>query len=797
MRARLVHPVLTNQQMPMPEKVEIGGKPFHSLAFLAVVGLSLMAGGYWFVGLCYSRGYDYFLWLYNAWLVGETAWRGSWPNWSAYSAAGHPFFKTAGVADAFIFSLFTQSAGFELGTQIYTCLLYVTAGAGMYALVCHLGGARTGAVVAAAAYVFSWFMTFTVYYQTYLNNFLTYAIMPWAALFFIKAIAEQSRRYLFAAAGMLFLSVTSNAQVSIKLILFVVPLAFVETVICRSLSWRRWFAYSAVLGAMALSWAVFLIVPALELRKEVFLLGGLRSVQFIKPWEVLVSIPLYAINMLYVQLGGRSFLAAESLSRAIYTDYIGLSVAAVVFVGVFAYWRRGDRRLQWTVWLLVFYWALYFLAVPNLGASVWLGITHNWAILPTLVLAMLCRYGCEWLQERWSRRWAVALLCALVVADLGGASFSLNYLAVTHQPLESLPEVEVWRRVEESESKQQSGRWFTYNPDHTHYLMPIFTGRATANIVELRSRNPEYNAYIVHQREALRALDASYNPSESLAILDCRYLDVPLKVFDYRGDSAAFTTGVELLRADPQLDLLYERPWNKSDAVYDAMRADLDVDYILNRGGSSEQIAQVVFRNRAHFPGVVAQKTVLIAGDTAAGEELFERITHLPAYRARAILFVLDDSAHGLDPRVKQSFDACMILDGGIAPVELPIWDMQDLTRVYEDYADGASVEVQIKSEQAERLLIGMPNAQRDRFLFLSRQRFNDWHAYGGAGARLPVLKAGAGLTAIWLPAGTTQVTYQYEVPLVERLARYYSLITFVGALLLCCWRRENSYRPA
>ncbi len=68
---------------------------------------------------------------------------------------------------------------------------------------------------------------------------------------------------------------------------------------------------------------------------------------------------------------------------------------------------------------------------------------------------------------------------------------------------------------------------------------------------------------------------------------------------------------------------------------------------------------------------------------------------------------------------------------------------------------------------------------------------------YGSIGARLPVLKAGAGLTAIWLPAGTTQVTYQYEVPLVERLARYYSLITFVGALLLCCWRRENSYRPA
>ena len=35
------------------------------LAWGAVGLFSLMAAGYWFVGLSYSRGYDYFLWLYN------------------------------------------------------------------------------------------------------------------------------------------------------------------------------------------------------------------------------------------------------------------------------------------------------------------------------------------------------------------------------------------------------------------------------------------------------------------------------------------------------------------------------------------------------------------------------------------------------------------------------------------------------------------------------------------------------------------------------------------------------------
>lgn len=61
------------------------------------------------------------------------------------------------------------------------------------------------------------------------------------------------------------------------------------------------------------------------------------------------------------------------------------------------------------------------------------------------------------------------------------------------------------------------------------------------------------------------------------------------------------------------------------------MSADLDVNYILDGNEATEQIAQVVFRNTAHYWGTVTPKTVLIAGNTLVGEKLFERIIHLPA----------------------------------------------------------------------------------------------------------------------------------------------------------------------
>ena len=69
------------------------------LGFALALVLALLAGGHWLGALCYSRGYDFFLWLYNAWLLSGGG-AGIWPDWSPFSAAGQPAFKMAGFVDA-------------------------------------------------------------------------------------------------------------------------------------------------------------------------------------------------------------------------------------------------------------------------------------------------------------------------------------------------------------------------------------------------------------------------------------------------------------------------------------------------------------------------------------------------------------------------------------------------------------------------------------------------------------------------------------------------------------------------
>jgi hypothetical protein len=67
--------------------------------------------------------------------------------------------------------------------------------------------------------------------------------------------------------------------------------------------------------------------------------------------------------------------------------------------------------------------------------------------LPTPAPAALCGYGGQWLTALWTKGRGLVLACGLVVVGLGGPSFCLNRLAMTHVPLEELPEVGVWCQV--------------------------------------------------------------------------------------------------------------------------------------------------------------------------------------------------------------------------------------------------------------------------------------------------------------------------------------------------------------
>jgi hypothetical protein len=755
---------------------------------LLALGIALLAGGHWMLALCYSRGYDFFLWLYNAWLLTDGAARGTWPNWSAFSAAGQPAFKMAGVIDAACLGAFIELLGLEAGARVYATALYAVAGLGMYALGRDLSRSVLGGVVASAAYSLSWFLTFTAYYQSYLSNFLSYALMPWCALFFIRAVATRSRGPLLAAAAILFVAITSNAQVAVKVVLFVVPLAYVVNVVNGDVSWRRWGVDSAVLCFWAACWALFLIVPALMMRQEVLLLGEARGNAFIAPWLVLFWIPLYGLNYLCYVLSGMSFLGRNFLAWAVFSDYVGLSVLAVALASWGLYRAAGERMVK-GLWLLAGgYFLFYFAAVPNMAASAWVGRTHNWAILPTLVLALLAGFGARHIAARatsWmSPLWSGALVCALIVVDLGGVSFFLNRLAITHTPLEELPEVGIWQRLRAQDAEWEAGsRFFTYNPDHTFYLLPVLADKPVANIIELRTRTWEYDSYLTHQLESMRSLDPTYNAAESLALLDVEYVDIARKLYDYRGDERDFERGLAQLQSDRGLEQLIQRDEMAGDLSYDAYSNDLDLGRIVGAVVEQGRPSQVIFRNDRHFSGFIPEQVVLILGPTRLGQAFFEQVTHLSGYRADRLLFILAESWADLDGEARLGMNAYIPVGTGEV-AGLRRWGMRDVRTFYgRKHATLREAPRPTRVEwAAERGVYEIAGNERGTYLFLSQQRFTDWHAYEGE-RELPVFKAQAGMTAVYLPAGVESVEYRYVLPIYELVARWLSLCGFLFGL--------------
>jgi len=509
------------------------------------------------------------------------------------------------------------------------------------------------------------------------------------------------------------------------------------------------------------------------------------------PWAMLTWLPLSGLHMLSQQLLGSGFLGREIIYWAIHSDYLGLSVVAIVCSGVLMH--RCELRVRWLLALLALYFLLYFLVVPNVPASAWVGRTHNWAILPTLILALLCPYGCDYVAQRWpwigSQRRAALVLCAFIVLDLGSASYFLNRLGITHTPLEELPEVGVWHKVWAEEGPSGQGRWFTFNPDHTHYLYPVLTGRETANIIELRSRNWEYDSFVRHQRESMRSLDLSYQPSESLALLNCRFVDLPVRLFDYRGDAKRFAQGVALLQRDSRLVEVLRREWEPLDGGYDASRGQLRIADRINSRSRVGDIAQVVWRNESAHWAFVPEKTVLLVGDSRSAQHYFERITHLSEFRAAGLLFILYSVKGVPDPRIVEAADAQVVVEDGVPIASLPEWDIEDITDFYVSLSPPVGRPRRLVQTN-EEIVVQMPAMERSSFLFLSQQRFSDWKAYDELGQLLPVFKAAAGLTAIYAPAKILTITYRYEMPQTEWLARIFSLFSFVCTLVWCRWRR-------
>ncbi|MEE3257573.1 MAG: hypothetical protein VX293_00030, partial [Candidatus Latescibacterota bacterium] len=480
----------------------------------------------WMWGMSYSRGYDFFLWVYNAWYLGESIGWGDLPNWSPYAACGQPFYKVAGLSDSAMLASLMQAAGVFGGLRIFVLLAYIVASVGLYQLARSLDLNRGAAWLAAAAYVMSWFLTFTVYFQAYLSNLLVYALLPWFVYWVRTSIAERAAGSLWAATAALATCALANPQVAIKIVLIGVWLTL--PLMLRGSKWIWWGVWSGI-GLVALTFVVFDVVSALRLRSEVLTINA-RANSYVGPFT-LVAVPAFAFGLLNELLGGERRPGME-LWELLYAEHPGL-VAVVLAVMALVWERKIMVTLLWGG--VAVGYALFFFVLPYLPASPWLGISHNIMIVPVFGLALLSGFGATALRYRlillWDERraqWASAAVAVLLAIEGYGLLMGLKQWGTSGIEPRDLPEVAVWKELAEPmRADGGNTRFFTFNPDWTIGLFPVVTGLPTANVIELRQRSADYQAYLDLIVRCSKTPDCRIQPSRLLAPLNVSYVDVP------------------------------------------------------------------------------------------------------------------------------------------------------------------------------------------------------------------------------------------------------------------------------
>jgi hypothetical protein len=730
--------------------------------------------------------------VYNAWYLKLRLLAGEWPNWSPYAACGQPFFKVAGLADSALLAGLMGLAGTFGGLQVYAVGLYLAAALGCFRLGLWLTGDRSAALFVAGAYVLSWFITFTAYFQAYLSNLLVYALLPWFALLYDQAVGKGCAKRALGAGLVLAGCITTNPQVALK----VAAIGGVW-VLLKTPHWRKALWISGIIALAALWVAAFNLVSALEVRREV-LSVSYRLNTYTGPFT-LVVIPLYALNLLWGLLGGDPFLRVP-LWEVLYAEYPGLCVvllAALSLAGGAA--RKREVAALWG--LVAAGYGLFFLVVPRLPASEWVGTTHNLIIIPTFALALLCGYGVMALKARLANRAgrALGLLALAGVLELGGLKIGLVSFATTRTPPGELPEVGAWEQVAaQLRARPSRPRFYSYNPDHTVYLFPVLTGCATANVIELRQRLPEYESYLRFLRQGALAAPADLRPSRHLALLNAEYLDLAFKLYEYqgpnagKGEYAGFEAGVRVFDADPDLERFGARGRAADDLGHDVSSTAALAALALGQPAQEEgEVVQVGYRHLRPLPAFVAPHTVAIVGDTRRGEQVFEQIAGRPDFRPDQVLYLLVESLDQLDGPSRRALRGYLPVGEEVAGGEVPSLSAADLSALYQEDASPGAGLLSFSYRGDEELAVALDRpVPQGAFLFVSQQRFQSWKAYDQQGEPLPLYKAEAGLSAVFLRPGTRSVALRYELSGAERFGRWFSGIGLLGiAGFLLFWQ--------
>lgn len=763
--------------------------------YVASALLGVVAAVPWLYSFSYSRGYDLFLWIYNAWHLKESLGGGTLPNWSAYGACGQPFYKIAGLSDGAVLAGLMGLWGTSAGVQFFVLLLYITAATGLYRLAFILLGCRFSAWIAAAAYVLSWFITFTVYFQAYLGNMFGYAALPWFVLFTRRAIETRALAAVWWSALILAAAVLANPQVAIKILLISAGLALP---LLRLGTWRSWFAVWVCIGGIALAFSLFDITSAMRLRSEVVTINA-RPNSYIGPFT-LVAIPAFVLGILTELATGYRWPQMH-LWQLLYSEYPGMLIGVLAVAGLIL---QRDRAMVRCLGIGVgISYTLFFFVMPYLRASPWLGTSHNMLILPVVGLALLCGYGALGLRHKLGELWgetranrALYVVAGLLCIESYALLLGLKIWGTSGTAPTDLPEVGVWHKVAEvMRTEANEPRFFSFNPDWTIGLFPVLTELPTANVVELRQRSPDYQAYINLLARCGRSADCGVGVSALLAPLNVAFVDLPRKYFTYVGPNsyaagyAGYAAGIAAFDRDVHLQRFAMRAVEAEDLGRQAAATDWSPLRDDAPTAIAQEWAQVVYSNEHRLPAFVAGRTVAILGTAKSRQAVFERIIALSGYDPGRILFLLLDSLDELGPVQRQALAGYITANDDPVFAEVPRVGLQQLQAWYGMPDNEGLPQIQGWDRQgAEALKVGLDQPVRqDRFLFVSQQRFKDWQGRYANGESAPVYRGTAGLSAVFLTAGSQEVVLQYGLPDVERITRWISLSAFAFSVLAVC----------
>ena len=261
---------------------------------------------------------------------------------------------------------------------------------------------------------------------------------------------------------------------------------------------------------------------------------------------------------------------------------------------------------------------------------------------------------------------------------------------------------------------------------------------------------------------------------------------------------AYYEQGLRKYDLDSKLERIRERTVSASDMRLQATSTDWSPwDEPRSIVKANGRIEQVIYKNKFRIPARVCDRIIAIVGKDYGAQKIYEELVLLPEYEPGRFGFILIASLTELEEEVKRSLDGYISTQSKEEHSSIPLLSIEDVKQLYATEVDLSAVEISSFRIKGEQLKIKLEEPiQTDRFIFISQQFFRDWCAVNERGNTLPILKTGGGLTGAFLERGTQQIELRYDLPMVERLSRWVSMVGWGSVALLLTIRcfKKNQY---